>query len=331
MMSRNSVRLRVLGHALALRRLRAEHRHGPISCGLHASRTPRGKETKMNRLVLLIPLVLACSSRPLGSHALDGSYPELGGSGGKVVPPASGGASGNGGAGGNMGGANMGSGGIIGAGGAAGRGGAPGSVDGSPDAQACGTRVPANHRAMEGAPCPSDRAPGGGIPPRCVFDGGPSDLGKCRQDSDCTAGINGRCFEHGDCYMMCSYDECFQDSDCPGNVPCSCRDSASSTANNWCLADSNCRVDDDCGPCGYCSPSQLSGCVRMCTVPCETGSHCYAGTTEVPCSCSRSCGEGYFCRTADDTCTNDRECTADSACTRQLAGGWACIPCAQIP
>ena len=276
-------------------------------------------------------MVLACSRTPSGLHTPDGSYPGLGGSGGNVVPPASGGSPVKGGAGGNMGGANMGSGGIIGAGGAAGRGGAPGSVDGSPDAQACGTRVPANHRAMEGAPCPSDRAPGGGIPPRCVFDGGPSDLGKCRQDSDCTAGINGRCFEHGDCYMMCSYDECFQDSDCPGNVPCSCRDSASSTANNWCLADSNCRVDDDCGPCGYCSPSQLSGCVRMCTVPCETGSHCYAGTTEVPCSCSRSCGEGYFCRTADDTCTNDRECTADSACTRQLAGGWACIPCAQIP
>lgn len=210
-------------------------------------------------------------------------------------------------------------------------GGAAGFVDGSPDTQTCGTRVPADHRAMEGPPCPSDRAPGGGIPPRCVFDGGPSDLGKCRQDSDCTAGINGRCFEHGDCYMMCSYDECFQDSDCPGNVPCGCRDSASSTANNWCLVGSNCRVDDDCGPCGYCSPSQLSGCVRMCTVPCDTGTHCYAGTTEVPCSCSRGCGTGYFCHTADDTCTNDRECTGDSACTRQLSGDWACMPCAGVP
>ena len=207
---------------------------------------------------------------------------------------------------------------------------AAGSGD-SRDAQACGTRVPADHRAVEGPPCPSDRAPGGGIPARCLFDGGPSNLGNCRQDSDCTAGVNGRCFEHGDCYMMCSYDQCFQDSDCPGKVPCSCRDSASSAANNWCMVDSKCRVDDDCGPCGYCSPSQLSGCVRMCTVPCDTGTHCYAGTTEVPCSCSRSCGAGYFCHTADDTCTNDRECTADTACTSQLAGGWACIPCSGFP
>jgi hypothetical protein len=42
-------------------------------------------------------------------------------------------------------------------------GGATGSVDGSPDAQACGRGAPVNHRAMEGAPCPSDRAPGGGF------------------------------------------------------------------------------------------------------------------------------------------------------------------------
>jgi hypothetical protein len=109
------------------------------------------------------------------------------------------------------------------------------------------SRQPSRHGRRTVPERPSS---GGGIPPRCVFDGGPSDSGKCRQDSDCTAGINGRCFEHGDCYMMCSYDECFQDSDCAGNVPCSCRDSASSAANNWCLVDSNCHVDDDCGPSG---------------------------------------------------------------------------------
>ena len=88
----------------------------------------------MNRLVLIIPMVLACSRTSLGLHAPDGSYPGLGGSGGTVVvPPASGGSPGKGGAGGGTGGANMGSGGILGAGGAAGRGGAPGSVNGSPD------------------------------------------------------------------------------------------------------------------------------------------------------------------------------------------------------
>ena len=297
----------------------------------------------MNRLVLLITLVLACSRTPLGLHVPKAGSPGTVGAGGSVVvPPENGRSPGTGGAVGGSGtfGGAGGVGGVPATGGmisnngtisASGGSVSTGSVDGSPDAQACGTRVPADHRVMEGPPCPSDRGPGGGVPARCAIDGGPTLGGQCRQDSDCTAGINGRCFEHGDCYMMCSYDECFQDSDCPGNVPCHCRDSASSTGNNWCLADSNCRVDDDCGPCGYCSPSQLSGCVRMCTVPCETGMHCYAGTTEVPCSCGRSCGEGYFCHIADDTCTNDRECTGDSACTRQLAGGWACIACAGVP
>jgi hypothetical protein len=41
--------------------------------------------------------------------------------------------------------------------------GAVGPVDGPPDAQACGTRVPADHRVMEGPPCPSDRGPGGAL------------------------------------------------------------------------------------------------------------------------------------------------------------------------
>jgi hypothetical protein len=131
--------------------------------------------------------------------------------------------------------------------------------------------------------------------------------------------------------MACSYDQCFQDADCVGNVPCHCRGSASGNDSNWCLTKSNCRVDDDCGPGGYCSPSQVTGCIRMCTVACGAGTHCYAGTTEVPCWCGQSCGAGYFCHTADDTCTNDCECTGDAACTHQPLGGWACIPCAAIP
>jgi hypothetical protein len=208
---------------------------------------------------------------------------------------------------------------------------ATGSVDGAPDAQICGTRPPANHRAAEGPACPHDRAPGG-VPAMCVVDGGPPPAGDCQQDSDCTAGINGRCLPVRGCYMACSYDGCFSDSDCAGNVPCHCRDSTSSTNANCCLVNSDCRIDDDCGPGGYCSPSQLEGCMRMCTVPCSPGTHCYAGTTEVPCWCGQSCGAGYFCHTADDACTNDCECTeADSACTHQPTGGWACIPCAMVP
>jgi hypothetical protein len=201
---------------------------------------------------------------------------------------------------------------------------------GPPDSQSCGTRVPQNHRPTEGPACPNDRAPGG-VPAMCAPDGGPSPGGDCQQDSDCTAGTNGRCLPLRGCYMVCSYDECFHDSDCAANVPCQCRDSASSTDSNGCLSLSNCRVDDDCGPGGYCSPSQLTGCIRMCTVACDTGTHCYAGTIEVPCSCGQSCGAGYFCHTADDTCINDCACAGDSACTHQPNGSWDCIPCGMVP
>lgn len=178
---------------------------------------------------------------------------------------------------------------------------APGLTDSGkvPDeAGACGSvsnaRIPANHRAEEGSACPNDRAPAG-IPASCAPDSGVTPRGDCQQDSDCNAGTNGRCVQLRGCYMACSYDECFHDSDCAGNVPCQCRGSASSTAANICLVNSNCRVDNDCGPGGYCSPSQLDGCIRMCNVPCGSESHCYEGTTEVPCWCGQSCGGGYFC------------------------------------
>jgi hypothetical protein len=190
--------------------------------------------------------------------------------------------------------------------------------------------VPANHRAAEGPECPRDRAPGG-LPAECAADSGVTPAGNCQQDSDCNAGTNGRCLQVRGCYMACSYDECFRDADCSDNVPCQCRDSSSSTGANTCLVNSNCRVDDDCGPGGYCSPSQLAGCIRMCTVTCDLGTHCYAGTTEVPCSCNQNCGAGYFCHTASDTCVSDCECSGkDSACTHQPDAGWACIPCGVV-
>ncbi len=205
------------------------------------------------------------------------------------------------------------------------------SGNASDEAGVCGgmsdARIPANHRPAGGPACPNDRAPAG-LPASCTPDSGVTPQGDCQQDFDCSAGTNGRCVQLRGCYMVCSYDECFHDSDCAGNVPCQCRGSASSTAANICLVNSNCRVDNDCGPGGYCSPSQLDGCIRMCTVPCGSESHCYEGTTEVPCSCSQSCGAGYFCHTASDTCVNDCECNeADSACTHQPDTGWACIPC----
>jgi len=209
---------------------------------------------------------------------------------------------------------------------------ADGVRDAEADSRACVAGVPKNHRASEGPACPSERAPGPGLPEMCNADAGQPPAGDCQQDSDCTKGTSGRCLVGRGCYMMCSYDECFQDSDCAGNVPCHCRDSASSTDSNWCLRNSNCRVDNDCGPGGYCSPSQLEGCMRMCTVLCPSGTHCYAGTAEVPCWCGESCGAGYFCHTSCDGCMNDGDCSEQgSACTHEPMGGWSCIGCANLP
>ena len=77
----------------------------------------RGKEARMERLVLVIPLALACSSSSLKLHTDDGGLPAAGGAGGAVVLSLAGdGATGAGGA--------VGSGGTISTGGMAGSGGA---------------------------------------------------------------------------------------------------------------------------------------------------------------------------------------------------------------
>jgi hypothetical protein len=92
----------------------------------------------MNRLALLIPLVLACSSRPLGTHALDGGLSGGGttGSGGAMV---SGGVTGAGGSTSASGGVAS-SGGIRAAGGMNGTGGsisASGGSTSTADLDAC--------------------------------------------------------------------------------------------------------------------------------------------------------------------------------------------------
>ena len=161
MMSRNSVHQRTLDHGHSPSRLRTTCAHGPISCSLFVLTSASRKETRMKRLALLVALLLACSSSPLGLHDPGGGSPGAGGASGSVAgPPSSGGALGNGGAGGiddtpatggmpgtgghtvlplasggspgngtggGMGGANMGAGGILGTGGAVGSGGTHGS------------------------------------------------------------------------------------------------------------------------------------------------------------------------------------------------------------
>jgi hypothetical protein len=214
------------------------------------------------------------------------------------------------------------------------------SLTAPPDA--LGARVPQNHRAS-GALCPVDRGPGSTTAPYCATDGGPSTAAVngprlCAGDADCTAGTNGRCFLNGgpvtDCGTRCSYDACAQDSDCPSNQPCACRASATDTAANTCLTGGNCRVDDDCGAGGYCSPSQVNNfCFCPSTALCQDGSgSCSAGNQPVPCACGDACGHAYFCHTKRDSCVDDSDCTGGQTCNFDTVNGvWDCATCWPVP
>jgi hypothetical protein len=98
----------------------------------------------------------------------------------------------------------------------------------------------------------------------------------CTTDADCQgdAGPSLWCLQG-----MCRVDQCMTDSDCAIGTACGCAGSLTGLPANTCVA-SGCRVDLDCGACGLCSP-----------------------TTAV-------CGpfNGYQCRTATDSCTNDVDC-----------------------
>lgn len=152
--------------------------------------------------------------------------------------------------------------------------------------------VPAKHRPSDTA-CPEQRGAGDTFP-------NPSPGGECAQDSDCTAGINGRCLAEAGIdidVVSCSYDTCFSDSDCSDNRPCECRQSETDSAANYCVVTGgNCRIDSDCGPGGFCSPSLL-------------GDYC---------GFDSSIGEGYFCHTPQDSCLNDSDCDSASICAYSL-------------
>jgi hypothetical protein len=213
------------------------------------------------------------------------------------------------------------------------------SLDGPSGSQACSSREPQKHR-LSGSLCPGQRGPGASGPgAEC-----PPDAGlpvACWQDSDCTAGSNGRCFTYRGylaCMGQCTYDACGSDSDCPGDVPCDCRPSESSSAANVCVTASNCRVDSDCGPCGYCSPSQVGArCFCPSTALCpDGGGACYVGTAsgwqEVPCECGDACGHGYFCHTPRDTCIDDSDCVGDGTCNYDTVNKmWSCSLCWPMP
>jgi hypothetical protein len=94
--------------------------------------------------------------------------------------------------------------------------------------------VPLSHRATAVA-CPTVRR-AGTVTAQCL-DRGTFSVDPCRSDTDCEAGVNGRC----DCmfpeagYVGCTYDQCVTDTDCDGGV-CGC-----SLAGNTCVPDL-CRI-----------------------------------------------------------------------------------------
>jgi hypothetical protein len=211
-------------------------------------------------------------------------------------------------------------------------------VDGTVIQGCRNARIPKSHRAS-GSTCPQERALGiSGLGPSCSPDAGGSTT--CWQDSDCKAGNNGRCYGGWNrlpCASQCSYDSCSNDFDCPANQPCECRASDFDSTANTCVAGSNCRVDSDCGPCGYCSPSQVNVfCFCPSTALCKDGGGgCYEGTStgwkEVPCSCGDACGHGYFCHTPNDSCVDDSDCKQGTCNFDTQEKRWSCSSCWPVP
>ena len=163
--------------------------------------------------------------------------------------------------------------------------------NGGTDNDGGSTTAPRVHREA-GTPCPTQRGPG---------DFFASFQEDCASDSECSAGANGRCMAPlgGAAVNQCTYDTCYSDADCD-NAACDCRSAPGSSDPNRCLT-GNCRVDSDCGPRGYCSPS----------VAFDRVNSPYAG---------------YYCRTTEDTCLNDEDCAPETArCAFDPASGhWAC-------
>jgi hypothetical protein len=145
-------------------------------------------------------------------------------------------------------------------------------------------------------------------PPRlgnCGFAGTPQP-GHCFVDSDCAgAGLNARCIRdgHGPASCVCTFDACIYDSACPAGQICACREDKYMFGRGNTCVPSNCRVDSDCGPGSWCSPTLASGCGGI---------------------------GGYYCHTPSDECTTDCECTMSDPslyCAYDTTRGrWSCQP-----
>jgi hypothetical protein len=105
---------------------------------------------------------------------------------------------------------------------------------------------------------------------------------------------------------------------------------------NSCQTTSNCRVDADCGPGGYCSPSQVNVfCFCLSPALCDKDSgYCCIGTDCSPdyCACGDACGHGYYCHTLADDCVDDGDCeTGDSCNYDTVVKRWTCGWCMPPP
>jgi hypothetical protein len=192
------------------------------------------------------------------------------------------------------------------------------------------SRVPAQHRPSAAPDCPVERGSNEPLPPPACSD---SSTIECEHDRDCVEGNAGRCQRSRfPCLVQCSYDQCTNDADCARNKPCECRSAPGDTGPNRCLEASSCRVDADCGPGGYCSPSLLATfCVCTSVDYCKTlgdTATCSPGA----CSCGDSCGHGYFCHTPSDSCLDDADCSGGTTCNFDLAHlNWICSGCWPVP
>jgi hypothetical protein len=133
--------------------------------------------------------------------------------------------------------------------------------------------VPLSHRATAVA-CPTVRR-AGTVTAQCL-DRGTFSVDPCRSDTDCEAGVNGRC----DCmfpeagYVGCTYDQCVTDTDCDGGV-CSC-----SLAGNTCVP-ALCRTDSECKDGGYCGLTVV-GCGPSVIYSCHQPTDDCANATDCP-------------------------------------------------
>ena len=154
------------------------------------------------------------------------------------------------------------------------------STDAAMDDAGAASRVAKQHRAAP-IDCPSDR-------PRGITGGSG---GTCADDSECTAGKNGRCIRLSiSAPPSCSYDECRGDADCGGSAVCDCRNDQRGGANA-CIK-GTCRVDADCKG-RSCSPSAI-----------RLGGTCLSG---IPVGAF-----GWFCHRGDDECVDDADCAGSS-------------------